>query len=94
MFFAVACTREDDWVDDPIDDGSEIIFTDAELKVIYQMRNENNRVGIEEATKFAHDVITFLEEEATVKSGMTRSIRSVTPVKFGKQTDGPQVGGQ
>jgi hypothetical protein len=82
IILVVACTKENDLVDNQIKSESETELTDTELKVLYQMRNENNKVGLEEATKFANDVIAFLDGDAVVKSGVSRSISSITPVRW------------
>jgi hypothetical protein len=77
LFGIVACSNEENLNDSRLNANSEIEFTDAELDVLYRMRDENNKVGIEEATQFANDVIGFLDGESAVKSGTARSISSI-----------------
>lgn len=52
-------------------------FTADEQKVLRQMRNKDNKIGMEEALQLANDVIGFLEEESATKSGASRKIASV-----------------
>lgn len=60
-------------------------LTDAEMKVLYQMRSENNKVTFEEATLLANDVISFLDGEAAVKSGAARRIGSVAALRLDRE---------
>jgi hypothetical protein len=83
MFFSVACNREME--DTRIESPREVKFTDEELQVLYRMRNENNRVNVEEATELANNVISFFDGEAAVKSGRSRKISSITPLKLGNR---------
>jgi hypothetical protein len=60
--------------------GKEALLTDEEFKVLYQMRNLNDRIGINEATEYANNVIDFLEGDLALKSGSERKISSVNYV--------------
>jgi len=75
--FTVACKDENGLSDGRPVTNREVKFTDAEFKVLYQMRNENNKVSMEEATRLANDVISFLDGESATKSGTGRSISSI-----------------
>jgi hypothetical protein len=75
---ATSCAKEENLSNDQAPQASEVQLTDAERKVLYQMRSENNQVTFEEATQLANDVIGFLDGEAAVKSGRARRIGSVT----------------
>jgi hypothetical protein len=77
LLASVACSNEENLNDGQLAATNEVQLTDAEWDVLYRMRNENNKVGIEEATRFANDVIGFLDGESTVKSGAARSISSI-----------------
>jgi hypothetical protein len=59
----------------------EVKFTDAELKVLYQMRNGDNRIGIDEAARLADEVISFMDEEFATRSSAGRRIASVTALR-------------
>ncbi|MDR3129144.1 MAG: C10 family peptidase [Tannerellaceae bacterium] len=80
--FVIGCTGESDLSNGQVNNLEEPLFTEAELKVLYQMRNEDYKVSVEEATKFAGEVITFLDGTSVVKSGRSRNIRSVVPVRW------------
>ncbi|MDR2409332.1 MAG: Spi family protease inhibitor [Bacteroidales bacterium] len=73
----VACSNEENLNEGELVATNEVQLTDAEWDVLYKMRNANNKVGIEEATQFANDVIGFLDGESAVKSGTARSISSI-----------------
>ncbi|MDR1582085.1 MAG: C10 family peptidase [Prevotellaceae bacterium] len=77
LLASVACSNEENLNDGQLVATNEVQLTDAELDVLYKMRNENNKVGIEEAMQFANDVIGFLDGESAVKSGTARSISSI-----------------
>lgn len=50
----------------------------AEMDVLYRMRNgENNKIGMEEATKIANEVICFLDEGIATKGEKSRRIAEV-----------------
>jgi hypothetical protein len=76
-FFTVACKDEKGLVNDRLVTNQEVKFTDDEFNVLCQMRNKDNKVSIEEATRLANDVIGFLDGESATKSGTARSIKSV-----------------
>jgi hypothetical protein len=73
----VACSKEENLNNAELTANNEVEFTDAELDVLYRMRDKDNKVGIEEATQFANDVIGFLDGESAVKSGTARNISSI-----------------
>jgi len=75
--FTIACKDEKGLMDNRLVTNQEVKFTDDEFNVLYQMRNKDNRVSIEEATRLANDVIGFLDGESATKSGTARSIKSV-----------------
>ncbi|MDR0560761.1 MAG: C10 family peptidase [Prevotellaceae bacterium] len=87
LISTVACTKEDNpAIDGGTDEKKEVRFTEAEQKVLYQMRNGDNRIGIEEAMQIAGDVIDFLDEESpATKSGNSRRIATVTHLHTGKK---------
>ncbi|MDR2010345.1 MAG: C10 family peptidase [Bacteroidales bacterium] len=81
------CSKDENLNDGQSVATDEVQLTGAEWDVVYRMRNENNRVSIEEATQFANDVIGFLDGESAVKSGTARSISSIGAlVSKGMQT--------
>lgn len=53
-------------------------LTEAEAKVLFRMRNPDNRVSIDEAVEQANWVIDFLNGESSLKSGPNRRISSVS----------------
>ncbi len=55
-----------------------IQFTDTELATLFKMRGNNHKVEVTEATKFANDVITFLDANQTTRSLSPRRISSMT----------------
>lgn len=53
-------------------------FTMAEQKVLMSMRNgKENKIGIDEATQIANDVIGFLDDETVTKSGNSKGTRHI-----------------
>lgn len=54
----------------------------AEMDVLYRMRNgENNKIGMEEATEIANEVIGFLDEGIATKGEKSRRIAEVVFLK-------------
>jgi hypothetical protein len=86
LIIAASCTKDENLSNEQAPQANEVQLTDAEVKVLYQMRNENNKVSIEEATQFANDVIGFLDGETAVKSGTARRIASVGALRLDKTT--------
>jgi hypothetical protein len=84
FIIATSCANEEPLNSDQTPQAIEVQLTDAEMKVLYQMRNEDNKVTFEEATQFANDVIGFLDGEAAVKSGTARRIGSVAALRLDK----------
>jgi hypothetical protein len=85
LFLAcVACSDEENLNEVQPVETNEVQLTDAEIDVLYRLRNKDNKVGIEEATRFANDVIGFLDGESAVKSGTARSISSIGALGFKK----------
>jgi hypothetical protein len=84
LLSGVACSNEENLNDGQlvVTDEAPVQLTDAEIDVLYRLRNENNKVGIEEATRLAYDVIGFLDGESAVKSGTARSISSISGFGF------------
>jgi hypothetical protein len=69
VFFAAACT--DDLSNDKFNASQKEVkvaqLTDDEAKVLFQMRNPDNKVSLDEAMRLAYDVIGFLDGETATK---------------------------
>ncbi|NDV57998.1 C10 family peptidase [Bacteroides sp. 519] len=71
----ISCNNEDS-LEHSFVEGVE--FTDAELTALFQMRGEDHKVDISEATNFANDVIGFLDGDISTRTASPRKISSVT----------------
>ncbi|MDR3236542.1 MAG: hypothetical protein LBT48_07475, partial [Prevotellaceae bacterium] len=61
LFLTVACKEENLLLEQTPQTNEEVELTDAELKVLFQMRGQNNQVSMDEALQLANDVIGFLD---------------------------------
>ena len=78
--FFTCCDKNNMIDEQEIDDGNNIQnieFTPDEQKVLWQMRNQDNKISREEAFLLANEVIGFLDGESLTKSGTSRRIASV-----------------
>lgn len=57
--------------------GENVEFTDAELVTLFQMRGNDHKIDVGEATKFANDVIGFLDTDVATKAASPRKISSI-----------------
>jgi len=57
---------------------TESSLTEQEAKVLFRMREPNNRVSLNEITKLVNDVIGILDGESALKSGSGRRVNSMT----------------
>jgi len=61
---------------------NKVQLTQSEINILHSMRNGcSNRISLDEATKIANEVIGFLDNETTTKSGNSRQISSITTLK-------------
>ncbi|GHU69229.1 hypothetical protein FACS189413_07770 [Bacteroidia bacterium] len=84
----VGCEKNElitDFGKEEIQQASQIAFTAEEQMVLLQMRNKDNKIGIEEATQLANEVIGFLDGETATKSGKSRSIASIVALHGEKE---------
>jgi len=53
-------------------------LTEAEAKVLFRMREPDNRVSMDEVMRLTDEVIGILDGESTLKSGSNRKINSIS----------------
>jgi hypothetical protein len=78
FIFIISCSGENLSNDTLAANDTETGFTEKEIKVLYRMRNQDNRVGIDEAMKLTEDIIGLLEEDNMLKSGTSRKVNSIS----------------
>lgn len=71
-----ACYNEDSFEQLPLK-AKKVEFTDVELATLYQMRGDSHKVDIDEATRFANDVIDLLDGNVNTRTTPLRRIDSV-----------------
>jgi hypothetical protein len=80
-----ACETNEDFSN--VDDLKEVVsaeLTADEMRVLYQMRNKNNKIGLDEATAIANEVIAMLDADVATKAGASRRIAQIKAVKTAK----------
>jgi hypothetical protein len=77
VVFFQSCNGNEE-VKNPNESIKELQLTDAEQKVLFQIRNKKDKIGIGEATQIANEVINFLDEGIKTKSSKTRTIGTIT----------------
>ena len=80
VVFFQSCTSNEE-VKNPNESIKELQLTDAEQKVLFQIRNNKDKIGIEEATQIANEVINFLDEGIKTKSSKPRIIGTITALR-------------
>jgi hypothetical protein len=53
-------------------------LTEQEVKVLFKMREPNNRVSMDEVMKLTNEIIGFLDGEESLKSGSNRKVNSIS----------------
>lgn len=64
--------------------GGSTKLTANEMKVLYQMRNKSNKIGLDEATAIANEVIAMLDADVATKAGAGRRIAQIKAVETAK----------
>jgi len=82
LVFIFSCSDEGLRGSDSTVGKAEGSFTEQEAKILFNLRNSDNRIEMDEAIKLVETAIALLDKESPSESGLSRSVNSVSALLF------------